>query len=149
MYITSCYVLLYRYTQGNRLHHFTTFVGFGVDDGRLGSLGELRPSFTIMITIYWEMFLKLGQFPGWVECDRSSLWFSHIRCLVFILWLLVVMDDLTILRKDGCCPDTCSVLGALGQVLSGLTNSFLMFLDIRNFGVFPVYSIWQGLIFSY
>ena len=101
MYITSCYVLLYRYPQGNRLHHFSTFVGFGVEDGGLGSLGELRPSFTIMITIYWEMFLKLGQFPGWVECDRSSLWFSHIRCLVFILWLLMSLEYLTMLRKDG------------------------------------------------
>jgi hypothetical protein len=59
-----------------------------------------------MITVCWEMSLKLGQFPGWVECDRSSLWFSHIRCLVFILWLLVVMDDLTILRKIGCWPES-------------------------------------------
>lgn len=89
-------------TPGERTPSFCYICRVAVEDGGLGSLGVLRPAFTIMITVCWEMFMKLGQFPGRVECDRSSLWFSHVRCLVFILWLLIVMDDLTILRKDGC-----------------------------------------------
>lgn len=44
-------------------HHFAPHVDFGVKDGGLVRLGELRPTLAIMITLLWEMFLKLGQFP--------------------------------------------------------------------------------------
>ena len=85
-----------------------------------------------MISLCWEMSLKLGQFPEWEESDGGSLLFSHISCLVCILWLLMVLEHLAVLRMDGNCHDSFSGQDAPGQVPSGCANGFLV---IITFGV--------------
>ena len=107
----------------------------------------LSLAFAKIITVCWEMSLKLGQFLGWEESAQDFLLFSS-SCLVFILWLLFVMNHLTMVRKDGCWPVSSIVQGAPGQLPSGLANGCLMILDIITFGVFPIQSMLPWLVFS-
>lgn len=101
-----------------------------------------------MISVFWQMLLKLGQFPGWEKSSGASLLFFHISC-IDIIPLLIVMGPLIMLRKDCCWPDIFIVQGSPGQVPSGHINVCLMLLDIITFGVFPIQSMWPGLVFGW
>ena len=70
------------------------------------------------------------------ESECVSLLFFTICCILVILWLLVVLNSPAMLRMDGGWTDSFRMQGAPGQVVSGLANSFLMFLLIINFGIF-------------
>ena len=85
-----------------------------------------------MISIYREMSMKLGQFPGWEESDGGALLFSHMSCLLCILGLLMVLEHLAMLRMDDSCLDRFSGQDAPGKVPSGCANGFLV---IITFGV--------------
>lgn len=62
-------------------------------------MGEDRPFLVLARTMCWELFLKPLYFTGWEESDGS---FSYrLIHLGLILWLFLVLEDLTMLRKDG------------------------------------------------
>lgn len=97
-----------------------------------------------MISVWWETPLKLLQFLGWRGSDVGSLLFSHICCLFFSLWLLVVLEHPKMLR---CRPDSLSLQGVPGQVPRGLSNGFLMVSFNITFDGFRIQSMFMGQAF--
>lgn len=96
-----------------------------------------------MISVWWETSLKLLQFLEWRESDVGSLLFSHICCLFFSLWLLVVQEHPKMLRKDGCRPDSLSLQGVPEPVPRG----FLMVSFNITFDGFRIQSMFMGQAF--
>lgn len=101
-----------------------------------------------MISVWWEKEGPEAASVSWMEgSDVGSLLFSHICCLFFSLWLLVLQEHPKMLRKDGCRPDSLSLQGVPEPVPRGLSNGFVMVSFNITFDGFRIQSMFMGQAF--